>query len=91
MMATANSSSPAIGRKKSLSNSTPTIADRTRATTTETDHPRTGDPSMNRPGKLNSTATTAVKKAPRVAMAPWAKFTTWVALKIMTNPIAGSA
>ena len=42
-------------------------------------------------GMCSSAARNDRKSAPTMAMAPWAKLTTWVPLKISTNPSATSA
>jgi hypothetical protein len=92
-IATANSSSPIIGRTNIRSMSMPIAAAAMRAQSAESVHPsHCGTPSDRYlPGKLMIVAKDATRNAPRAESAPWAKLRTWVALKMMTNPIASSA
>ncbi len=90
-MATENSGSPIIGRMKNRSRTRPTTAVPAIATSADRIQPSHVGPPMRLPGKFSATATYAVRYAPTDAIAPWAKFTTWVALKMMTKPSASRA
>ncbi len=62
------------------------------ANSADSDHcSHSGAPGIHRPGMLRVTAKAATRKAPNPAKAPWEKFTTCVALKMMTNPMASTA
>ena len=92
MIATENNGSPIIGRMKTRSNAIPTSAEAPIANSAESDHcSHSGAPGIHRPGMLRVTAKAATRKAPSPARAPCEKFTTCVALKMMTKPMASTA
>ena len=91
-MATANSSSPSIGRMTIRSRTMPMIVASARAASTDSVHrSHNGAPGIHLPGTCRTVANEATRNAPRAARAPWAKLRTWVALKMITKPIASSA
>ena len=92
MMAIENNGWPIIGRMATRSTISPMTAARISASSTDSDPLRAtrGRP-IHRPGICCSTARVATKKAPTAAMAPWAKLTTCVALKMTTKPRASRA
>ena len=91
MMATENSGSPTIGRIKTRSMSSPNRAATTKAIRTGGHCAHSGRPGRHRPGKSRTVAKATTRKAPSPARAPWAKLITWVALKMMTKPMARRA
>jgi hypothetical protein len=91
MMTIEKSGSPTIGRIATRSRINPMTAAQSRERSTASPHWNQRGPPVHRPGMSFSTAKVATKNAPTEAMAPWAKFTTWVALKMSTNPRARRA